>query len=35
VIENSRAAFEAALKLGHGIELDVQAASGGEAFVVS
>jgi glycerophosphoryl diester phosphodiesterase len=33
VIENSRAAFEAALKLGHGIELDVQAASGGEAFV--
>ena len=33
VIENSRAAFSAALTLGHGIELDVQAAQGGEAFV--
>jgi glycerophosphoryl diester phosphodiesterase len=32
-VENSRAAFRAAIKLGHGIELDVQAASGGEAFV--
>jgi glycerophosphoryl diester phosphodiesterase len=32
-VENSRAAFRAAIALGHGIELDVQAASGGEAFV--
>jgi glycerophosphoryl diester phosphodiesterase len=32
-VENSRAAFRAAITLGHGIELDVQAASGGEAFV--
>ncbi len=32
-VENSRAAFRAAIRLGHGIELDVQAASGGEAFV--
>ncbi|AYJ86240.1 glycerophosphodiester phosphodiesterase [Sphingomonas paeninsulae] len=32
-VENSRAAFRAAILLGHGIELDVQAASGGEAFV--
>ncbi|WP_293882500.1 glycerophosphodiester phosphodiesterase family protein [Sphingomonas sp.] len=32
-VENSRAAFRAAIVLGHGIELDVQAASGGEAFV--
>lgn len=33
VIENSRAAFRAAIALGHGIELDVQAALGGEPFV--
>ena len=33
VIENSRAAFIAALSVGHGIELDVQSAQGGEAFV--
>ncbi len=33
VIENSRAAFHAAIALGHGIELDVQAALGGEPFV--
>jgi glycerophosphoryl diester phosphodiesterase len=32
-VENSRAAFRAAITLGHGIELDVQSASGGEAFV--
>ncbi len=32
-IENSRAAFRAAIALGHGIECDVQAAQGGEAFV--
>lgn len=32
-VENSRAAFRAAIALGHGIELDIQAASGGEAFV--
>ncbi|MDB5702683.1 MAG: glycerophosphodiester phosphodiesterase [Sphingomonadales bacterium] len=32
-VENSRAAFRAAIALGHGIELDVQVASGGEAFV--
>jgi glycerophosphoryl diester phosphodiesterase len=32
-VENSRAAFRAAILLGHGIELDVQSASGGEAFV--
>ena len=33
VIENSRAAFTAAIARGHGIELDVQAALGGEPFV--
>lgn len=32
-VENSRAAFRAAIALGHGIELDVQAATSGEAFV--
>ena len=32
-IENSRSAFRAAVAAGHGIELDVQAAAGGEAFV--
>ena len=32
-VENSRAAFAAAIAQGHGIELDVQAARGGEAFV--
>jgi glycerophosphoryl diester phosphodiesterase len=33
-IENSRAAFEAAIAAGHGIELDVQASLDGEAFVL-
>jgi glycerophosphoryl diester phosphodiesterase len=33
IIENSRAAFRAAIALGHGIELDVQAARDGEAMV--
>jgi glycerophosphoryl diester phosphodiesterase len=33
VIENSRAAFSAAIALRHGIELDVQAAQDGEPFV--
>ncbi len=33
VVENSRAAFHAAIAAGHGIECDVQAAAGGEAFV--
>lgn len=33
IVENSRAAFSAAIALGHGIELDVQAAMGGEALV--
>jgi glycerophosphoryl diester phosphodiesterase len=32
-VENSRAAFEAAVAAGHGIELDVQASRDGEAFV--
>lgn len=32
-IENSRAAFHAALDRGHGIELDVQASRDGDAFV--
>ena len=32
--ENSRAAFEAAIAAGHGIELDVQASVDGEAFVL-
>jgi glycerophosphoryl diester phosphodiesterase len=32
-IENSRAAFEAAIRLSHGIELDVQASSDGYPFV--
>ena len=32
-IENSRAAFAAAIAKGHGIELDVQASSDGHAFV--
>lgn len=31
--ENGRAAFEAAIAAGHGIELDVQASADGEAFV--
>ncbi len=33
VLENSPTAFEAAIKLGHGIECDVQAAEDGTAFV--
>ncbi|VAV95294.1 Glycerophosphoryl diester phosphodiesterase [hydrothermal vent metagenome] len=33
VLENSPAAFEAAIKLNHGIECDVQAAEDGRAFV--
>jgi len=33
-IENSRAAFEAAIAAGHGIELDVQASADGEAIVL-
>jgi len=33
VLENSPAAFEAAIQLGHGIECDVQAAEDGRAFV--
>ena len=33
VLENSPAAFEAAISQGHGIELDVQAAEDGTAFV--
>ena len=33
-IENSRAAFAAAITAGHGIELDVQASLDGEAFVI-
>jgi glycerophosphoryl diester phosphodiesterase len=33
-IENSGAAFEAAITAGHGIELDVQASRDGEAFVI-
>lgn len=33
IVENSRAAFRAAIALGHGIELDVQAARDGEAMV--
>jgi len=33
IIENSRAAFEAAIAAGHGIELDVQASADGEAMV--
>jgi glycerophosphoryl diester phosphodiesterase len=33
IVENSRAAFEAAIAKGIGIELDVQAAVGGEPFV--
>lgn len=32
--ENSRAAFEAAIAAGHGIELDVQASADGEAMVI-
>ena len=32
-VENSRAAFEAAIAAGHGIELDVQASVDGEAMV--
>lgn len=32
-IENGRAAFQAAIAAGHGIELDVQASRDGEAFV--
>ncbi len=32
-VENSRAAFAAAIRKGHGIELDVQASSDGHAFV--
>ena len=33
IVENSRAAFRAAIALGHGIELDVQGARDGEAVV--
>ena len=33
-VENSRAAFEAAIAAGHGIELDVQASADGEALVI-
>ena len=33
IVENSRAAFAAAIALGHGIECDVQAAADGTAFV--
>jgi glycerophosphoryl diester phosphodiesterase len=33
-IENSRAAFEAAIAAGHGIELDVRPSLDGEAFVI-
>lgn len=33
LVENSRAAFEAAIAAGHGIELDVQASRDGHAFV--
>lgn len=33
IVENCRAAFEAAVALGHGIELDVQASADGEAIV--
>lgn len=33
IIENSRAAFSAAIAAGHGIELDVQGSADGEAFV--
>ena len=33
-IENSRAAFEAAIAAGHGIELDVQASADGQAIVI-
>ena len=33
IVENSRAAFEAAIEAGHGIELDVQASGDGEAMV--
>ncbi len=33
IIENSRAAFRAAIQAGHGIELDVQASADGEAIV--
>src|SRR6187401_1895693 len=32
-IENSRAAFEAAIAAGHGIELDVQSSADGRAMV--
>jgi glycerophosphoryl diester phosphodiesterase len=34
IIENSRAAFRAAIEKGHGIELDVQASRDGEAMVI-
>ena len=34
VVENSRAAFEAAIAAGHGIELDVQASRDGQAMVI-
>ncbi|QJB69625.1 glycerophosphodiester phosphodiesterase family protein [Parasphingorhabdus halotolerans] len=33
ILENSSAAFESAIQLGHGIECDVQAAEDGRAFV--
>ena len=33
-VENSRAAFDAAIAAGHGIELDVQVSFDGEAFVI-
>src|SRR5688572_31690887 len=32
-VENSRAAFQAAIEAGHGIECDVQASRDGEVFV--
>jgi len=34
IVENSRAAFAAAIATGHGIELDVQASRDGEAMVI-
>lgn len=34
IVENSRAAFAAAIAAGHGIELDVQASRDGEAMVI-
>ena len=34
IVENSRAAFEAAIAAGHGIELDVQVSGDGQALVI-